>query len=359
VPEGGRRRLVDFAVPDDPTRNWTEPGVYSVAPGVFRIPLPLPTDGLRAVNVYAIADGDDLVLIDSGWALDVAKEALESALAGIDRRVADVRRFLVTHVHRDHYTQAVVLRREFGTPILLGENERPTLERIAARVADPGPGEGPMFMTRLRASGAADLMARLEALDRPPETDRHAWEFPDEWVADGATAAVGTRELTAVHTPGHTRGHLVFAERDTGLLFAGDHVLPHITPSIGFEGAPADFPLRDYLDSLRLVRGMPDARLLPAHGPVSPSVHARVDELLEHHDRRLEVVGDLVAKGASTAAEVAALMTWTRRERKLADLDPFNEMLAVLETMSHLDVLMLQDRLIRSDVGGTHYYRVG
>jgi hypothetical protein len=99
--------------------------------------------------------------------------------------------------------------------------------------------------------------------------------------------------------------------------------------------------------------------LLPAHGPVAPSVHARVDELLAHHDRRLDVVADRVAKGASTAAEVAALMTWTRRERKLADLDPFNEMLAVLETMSHLDVLMLQGRLTRSDAGGTHYYRIG
>ncbi|HEX3648961.1 MAG TPA: MBL fold metallo-hydrolase [Pseudonocardiaceae bacterium] len=343
---------------DDPTRDWTEPGVYLVAPGVYQIPLPLPTDGLRAVNVYAIADGDDLVLIDSGWAIAAAKDVLIKALAGIDRGVADVRRFLVTHVHRDHYTQAVVLRREFGTPVSLGADERFTLERIAERVADPGPDDGPMFMARLRRAGAADLMARLEAVNRPQDSDRHAWEMPDEWLADGATATVGARELTAVHTPGHTRGHLVFAEPDQGLLFAGDHVLPHITPSIGFEGAPADFPLRDYLASLRLVREMPDARLLPAHGPVSASVHARVDELLAHHDRRLDVVADLVARGASTAAEVAGLMTWTRRERKLADLDPFNEMLAVLETMSHLDVLMLQGRLTRADVGGTYYYRV-
>ena len=343
---------------DDPTRDWTEPGVYLVAPGVYRIPLPLPTDGLRAVNVYAIADGDDLVLIDSGWAIAEARDALVAALAGIDRGIPDVRRFLVTHVHRDHYTQAVVLRREFGTPVSLGEGERFTLDRIARRLADPGSGDGPMFMTRLRASGAAELVARLEAVNRPADGERHVWAMPDEWLADGTTAVVGSRELTAVHTPGHTRGHLVFTELANGLLFAGDHVLPHITPSIGFEGAPADFPLRDYLASLRLVRGMPDARLLPAHGPVSPSVHARVDELLEHHDRRLDVVADLVAKGASTAAEVAGLMTWTRRERKLADLDPFNEMLAVLETMSHLDVLMLQGRLTRSDAGGTHYYQV-
>ena len=34
--------------------DWTVPGVYPVAPGVHRVPLPLPTDGLRAVNVYVV-----------------------------------------------------------------------------------------------------------------------------------------------------------------------------------------------------------------------------------------------------------------------------------------------------------------
>jgi glyoxylase-like metal-dependent hydrolase (beta-lactamase superfamily II) len=343
---------------DDPTRNWTDPGVYEVSPGVFRIPLPLPTDGLRAVNVYAIVDGDELVLIDSGWAIEAAKDTLVAALAGIERSVGDVKRFLVTHVHRDHYTQAVVLRREFGTEIALGIGEQPTLERIAERVAGTSTDEAPIFFHRLHAAGAFDLMKQMAAAPRRPQTDDDAWERPDEWLADGATAKVGLRELTAVHTPGHTRGHLIFADAANGLVFAGDHVLPHITPSIGFEGAPVDFPLRDYLDSLRLVRSMPDARLLPAHGPVAGSVHQRVDELLEHHDRRLAVTGDIVARGASTAAEVAGRMTWTRRERTLAEMDVFNQMLAILETMSHLDVLMLQGRLTRADVDGTHHYRV-
>jgi glyoxylase-like metal-dependent hydrolase (beta-lactamase superfamily II) len=351
--------VVAGVVADDPDRDWTEPGVFEAAPGVFRIPLPLPTDGLRAVNVYAVVDGADLVLIDSGWAIAEAKSALLKALAGLDRDMRDVRRFLVTHVHRDHYTQAVVLRREFGTEIALGKEEHHTLDRIAEHRADPG--TEPMNMARLRSAGATELVARLIELnrERAPESDDSAWELPDEWLADRATATIGSRELTAVHTPGHTRGHLVFAEPANGLMFAGDHVLPHITPSIGFEGAPSDFPLYEYLESLRLVRGMPDARLLPAHGKVAPSVHARVDELLAHHDRRLALTAEIVERGASTAAEAAALIGWTRRERKLAELDPFNQMLAVLETKSHLDVLMLQGRLSRTDVDGIEHYRVG
>ena len=51
---------------------------------------------------------------------------------------------------------------------------------------------------------------------------------------------------------------------DNELLFAGDHVLPTITPSIGFESAMRANPLGAFLQSLALVRARPDARLLPA-----------------------------------------------------------------------------------------------
>jgi glyoxylase-like metal-dependent hydrolase (beta-lactamase superfamily II) len=346
--------VVDVAA-DEPGRDWAEPGVYTVAPGVHRIPLPLPTDGLRAVNVYAIVDGDELVLVDAGWAIPEARTALENALTRLDRGFGDISRFLVTHVHRDHYTQAVVLRREFGTDIALGQGERTTLDIASGRT----PVDEPTFLCRLRWAGATELAARLAEFTRPgaDTAQREIWEFPDEWLADRGTASVGRRTLTAVETPGHTRGHVVFTDLAAGLLFAGDHVLPHITPSIGFESAPSDFPLKDYLESLRLVRAMPDARLLPAHGPVTDSVHARIDDLLLHHDRRLDQIFDLVAGGAATAFEVASLMKWTRRERQLSEMDPFNEMLAVLETMSHLDVLMLQGRVDRTDVDGVRHYR--
>ena len=47
------------------------------------------------------------MLIDGGWALDEARRQLDAALPGIGSRLADISRFLVTHVHRDHYTQAI------------------------------------------------------------------------------------------------------------------------------------------------------------------------------------------------------------------------------------------------------------
>ncbi|MGL1622428.1 MBL fold metallo-hydrolase, partial [Vibrio parahaemolyticus] len=86
---------------------WVEPGPQEVADGVYRIPLPLPLDALRAVNVYALRTDEGLTLIDGGWALAESHDELTRALERLGRRPAEIRHCLVTHAHRDHYTQAV------------------------------------------------------------------------------------------------------------------------------------------------------------------------------------------------------------------------------------------------------------
>jgi glyoxylase-like metal-dependent hydrolase (beta-lactamase superfamily II) len=340
---------------DDPQADWTAPGVFRCAPGVHRIPLPLPNDALRAVNVYAVADGHGWSLIDAGWAIDEARDLITAALGALGAGLADVRRFLVTHAHRDHYTQAVVLRREFGVRVALGRGEQPSL----ARISDPQARSGEIHRARLHRAGAHDLVDQL-ARTPLPRADPGHWEAPDDWLDDGAEIVLGdpgrARTLRAVATPGHTRGHLVFADDTAGLLFAGDHVLPRITPSIGFEAAPPPSPLGDFLDSLHLIRRRPDAALLPAHGPVGMRVHERVDALLAHHGGRLDATLAAVREGRHTAHEVAGVLLWTRRGHALADLDLFNAMLAVLETAAHLDVLVARGALTVRVEDAVAYY---
>ena len=108
--------------PSDP--HWTEPGAFEVAAGVHRIPLPLPMDGLRAVNVYALETEEGLTLVDGGWAVEAARARLDDALASMGAKVTDNTRILVTHVHRDHYTQAVAVRREVGSHVSLGLGDK-------------------------------------------------------------------------------------------------------------------------------------------------------------------------------------------------------------------------------------------
>ncbi|MCX2730388.1 MBL fold metallo-hydrolase [Saccharopolyspora sp. NFXS83] len=330
---------------------WIRPGAFEVAPGVHRIPLPMPGDGLRAVNVYAIEDGDGLVLVDAGWARPEARDALEAALGELGHGLGDVRRFLVTHLHQDHYTLAVRLRAEFGTDIALGAGERPSLDALLAGTHD-------RQLSKLERGGATELAAVVrDAVEGDHGKPAEDYEAPDEWLADGAEIELAARTLRVVETPGHTRGHVVFVDERNSLLFAGDHVLPHITPSIGLEAARTALPLGDYLDSLRLVGALPELRLLPAHGPVTDSAHARVEELLAHHEQRLDQTAAAVRAGAATGFEVAGELGWTRRERSFADLDMFNQILAVGETLAHLDVLVARGRCERTTVDGVDEYR--
>lgn len=334
-------------------QDWQEPGAHLVTEGVYRIPLPLPMDGLRAVNVYAVVRDDEAVMIDAGWAIEESRAQLEQSLKSIDLGLGDITRFLVTHVHRDHYTQAVTVRREFGTRVSLGLGER---ESIVA-MNDDGR-EGQTQLDLLVRYGAAELVDGLLATGWGGPIDAQLWEPPDDWLRDGEQLSAAGRSLRAVHTPGHTRGHVVFADLEDGLLFAGDHVLPHITPSIGFESRPGGSPLGDYLTSLAAVLAMPDLRLLPAHGPVTDSAHARAVELLAHHDDRLDASLAAVQGGAATPYEAAKVLGWTRRGRRFTELDPWNQMLAVCETAAHLIVLAAQGRLRRTIADGVEYFAV-
>ncbi|MFJ9627016.1 MBL fold metallo-hydrolase [Streptomyces sp. NPDC101175] len=330
---------------------WARPEPETVRPGVHRIPLPLPEDGLRAVNVYALEGlTEGLVLIDGGWSIPESRTALEDALARLGHDLGEIDHILVTHIHRDHYTQAVELRRLLGSRVHLGAGERHGLELLGELRTDAPIGS----LETLRRAGAHELAERVAAM-YDGAFDASVWEAPDRWL-DAEELRFGQTRLTVIPTPGHTQGHVVYLDRARGLMFSGDHVLPHITPSIGFElGGPA-LPLGDYLDSLHLMTTLADARLLPAHGPVGDSVHARVGELLAHHDDRLAEARAALGDRARTAYEVAGDLGWTRRRVPFSDLGTFDRMLAVNETAAHLDVLVDRGRARSARTDGVDRY---
>lgn len=330
---------------------WTEPGAWSVAPGVVRIPLPLPMDGLRAVNVYVMETDDGLVLVDGGWAIPESRAQFESSMRSAGYALSDIRRFLVTHLHRDHYTQAYVVGHEIGAPVALGLGDKASMDLMHDDSLSRDPN-----LDRLEAAGALELAEGWRAMMPGGRPSMDDYGMPDVWLDRDLTLDLGGRQVDAIATPGHTQGHYVFADTRGGLLFAGDHVLPSITPSVGFEPRWVEQPLRDFLDSLVKVRGLPDLMLLPAHGPVAPSSHTRVDELLDHHDHRLDLCRAAVAGGATTAWEVAAELPWTRHERRREELGPFDAVLAAFETMTHLDLLALRGDLVRRDDGIERHY---
>ena len=196
--------------------DWAAPGAHEVADGVHRIPLQMPGDGLHAVNVYAIDTGDGLALVDGGWRTATSLEELETALRRVGRCAGDVRDVYVTHVHRDHYTLAVELRRRFGARIGLGREEAAGLHELLEIESNV-----PVTAVRLlRRAGDPALAGTIEAMTSAIAFEPESWEKPDSWL-DPGEYAVGGRVLEAVATPGHTKGHLVFHDLAVDRLRAG------------------------------------------------------------------------------------------------------------------------------------------
>jgi glyoxylase-like metal-dependent hydrolase (beta-lactamase superfamily II) len=327
-------------------------GIERITDHVTRIPLPLPMPDLKVVNAYAIAGDDGVTLVDPGWADSESESLLVTGLHGLGFGPGDVRRILVTHAHWDHYTQAVKWQHEYGATLMLGREERHTIEAF-----DSLAGVYPNQVHILRSGGAIALADDLEQLELEPYERDMPVGTPDVWLRGGEEIDCGGRTIVAHATPGHTRGHMVFEDPADGLLLTGDHILPRITPSIGFERAPHRLPLRSYLDSLRFCLTRSEARMLPAHGAVTDEVGSRVEELLVHHEQRLKEVLAIVAAGAETAYDVARQMRWTRRERTIDELGAVHGMTAVLEVVAHLELLVTQALVDADDSDTTRRYR--
>jgi glyoxylase-like metal-dependent hydrolase (beta-lactamase superfamily II) len=169
---------------------------------------------------------------------------------------------------------------------------------------------------------------------------------PDVLLENGDRAPVRGWSLIAVHTPGHSPGHLCFHEPDRRLVLTGDHVLPRITPNVSVHAQSGPDPLGDFLDSLRRVRNLAEDLSLPAHEWRFRGLASRVDELLTHHEQRLDTVEQLVAGGAETAWAVSERMPWSR---PWASLETFMRRLAVGEVIAHLIVLAGRGRVARHD----------
>ncbi|KUI34230.1 MBL fold metallo-hydrolase [Mycobacterium sp. GA-2829] len=330
----------------------TAGAVEKITDSVARVALPLPLPDLRVVNCYLHHAPTGVTLIDPGWAYPPAEQTLVEALADLEFSVSDVRRIVVTHQHWDHYSLGVRWRDQHHIELLLGADERYSIEAFERRPDAVHPNQIP----KLVEAGAADLAIEVEKLEWEVFEKGVAFSPPDRWLHDGELIEGTAGDLIVHATPGHTRGHIVFEDTVQGLIFTGDHLLPRITPSIAFERAPERLPLRSYLSSLQLILALPDARMLPAHGSADRTTRARAIELIDHHEHRLQEVGDLVAKGSTTSMEVAEKMLWTRKERKLDELSTVHRMTAVLEVQAHLDLLTAQGRLTDIESAGVRYF---
>jgi glyoxylase-like metal-dependent hydrolase (beta-lactamase superfamily II) len=323
--------------------------VSKIAENLYTIPVPLPGNPLKNLNVY-ILTGERNLLIDTGFHQDACREALMDGLRelGVSMENTDI---FLTHLHADHTGLA---------PDIAGKH---TKIFIGSRDLGHMPGSNSTFSwgasdDRFAAEGfPRDLLEILT--ERNPAQGLSPRPYDDYIsVEDGQEFSYGGHTFTAIWTPGHTPGHLCLFEPKTGICILGDHVLFDITPNITRWSGVAD-SLGDYLTALRRVQKLPITLPLPAHRTLGTDTAARCEELIAHHQRRCREVLDILSDGApKTAWEVASKMSWKIRCNSWADFPTPQKWFAVGEAMAHLDHLIAQGLVRRSFDNGLYHYSV-
>lgn len=321
------------------------PPARSLGQGIHRITLPLPFRSPPTVNAYLIEGSWGLTLIDCGADWDDGRKALEEGRDQLGLRETAASTLIVSHLHPDHVGMAPRLIEEWGVTTVM--HQRAT--ELIARYNDSDD-------FRRRTEALADRHG-VPAGARPGFVDigeRPPWmpplAAPDLTVEEGDKITIDDgRHLEVIFTPGHEAAHICLRDSLTGWLFAGDHILPRITPFVGYDELSIDV-LSEFLESLRKIERLLVTTTFPAHGEVIEHGSARAEQIILHHQRRLEDMVEAVGWEGSTA--------WMVMEKVFRPhLSPMDQRLALRETIAHLVHLRLQNRLAAQESSGVIRYR--
>jgi glyoxylase-like metal-dependent hydrolase (beta-lactamase superfamily II) len=305
-----------------------------VATGVFELRLPIPfEDGL--VNVFLFTDGDQVDLLDCGMNSEESVDIIRQAIKHLG--ASGVRRLMVTHIHPDHYGAAGAFAGEGLADLYIHRLEVPLvhpryveLEHLVKEVRNY------LLVNGVPEEDAEVLSNSQRALSEVVKTAEPSVQL------DGAeTVLMGRHRLRVEWTPGHSPGHICLYEPDGGLLFAGDHILPELSPNIGLHPQSTPDPLHDYLDGLKRMAAYRPKLVLPSHGRPFSGVEQRVETLLDHHKRRLDRVMEIAGDEEKSGWEVA-LELWGPRENL------YEKRLALQEALAHLQALAVERRVSKS-----------
>jgi len=140
--------------------------------------------------------------------------------------------------------------------------------------------------------------------------------------------------LRVMHTPGHARGHVCLFEERTGTLISGDNV-------VGLGSVLIDPPegnVRDYLESLKRMRALPNLSLmLGGHGPAIANPYRKLDEYISHRLEREAKILEAVQDGATTPQEIVT--------RVYTDVSPKAHAMAERAVLAHLEKLADDGRI--------------
>ena len=315
---------------------------------VHRIVMPTPY-AVGPVNAYLI-DAEPVTLVDAGINMPVAQNALLLGLEQAGVFPESIERILITHAHPDHYGLVGFLQERSGATVYFPKREiarvrdRQMLFEVGRLLMEAGmPLELLFKMDQQRKQGPKpgidhDVVVPIDEGDR--------FEF---------SSADGSFELITLHMPGHTGGHVVFHDPASGVLFAGDQLLPEVSPNPLLEPS-LDEPgerrrsLKEYLASLDRMGGLGLQLAYPGHGDPVTDPKELIESTIEHHLKRKVQVAGFLTDEPRTVYDIA-----TEVYPNVRDYDVF---LAVSEVVAHLDLVVEDgDAVVEMSEGVTLYRR--
>ncbi len=326
-------------VPAFEGRNITE-----IAKGIYQIKIPL-SDGhafvLDAVNSYLIEGSSGWLMIDTGWYQPGSFQALEDALHKLKLDFKDIGTIVLTHGHPDHYGMAGKIRQQAGKLELMCHRwEADLIESRFIKFSEPR--EEITFL--LEKHGAPEADMQLMGSASMPILQKVTVTLPDHMLYGGETISTGIYDLEVIWTPGHSPGHICLYEAKNRLLFCGDHVLPTITPNVGYHVLSGDNPLGDYLGSLHKLAHLEVDCVHPGHEYSFRDLKGRIEAITEHHRVRGEEILGLVASRFVNSYEIAQRLTWSLN-LPWEQFSPLQKRAAVTETIAHLEYLRWEGRI--------------
>ena len=158
-------------------------------------------------------------------------------------------------------------------------------------------------------------------------------------LGDQDVVRIGTLNVTALHTPGHSADHLCFWLAGDRALFSGDLILGRGSSMITYpEGDVAA-----YLRSLDKVAALRPRLLFPGHWDPVEDPQTKIKEYREHRLEREAQVLAAVRRGVGTARELT--------RRVYGDLDDQLRIAAEMTMRAHLRKLV-DDGAVRSSGEG-------
>ncbi len=302
------------------------PGITVVRDDILQVQIPLPY-ALNIVNCYLLRGRGGWTLLDTGLNTAGARAMWQSAMIALDFRPGDIEKIVLTHTHPDHFGMAGWWQRQTREPIPL---YIPSGEMAQARILYQGENidEVDQWLLDCGMDSATVDAVRVAVNSTRNLTRPH----PTSWRCLDADRDVqlGERSFRAIHAPGHSDGQLIFYDKEERLMLCGDHVLMRITPNIGSWPHTLPDPLGRYLESLRELAELDVQLALPGHKALIHDWRGRIEELLAHHDLRLQQTLAALDKGANTVYEVSAHLF------QLDRLTPHEWRFAMAEALAHL-----------------------